>query len=192
MVQQDGRAVQRVLINYRRNDSRAYANRLYSELCDRFGAEGIFMDVEIESGADFVEVIERTVRSADLMLVVIGPHWLGDLDGRHRLDDPHDYVRLELETALRSNIRIVPILVGNAEMPNSEDLPASLAKLNRRQLFMLSDAHWQRDVVELSRRLSVVLGRPPDGPEAPPRPALDSTSSWLRMVAKKLRVARRN
>jgi TIR domain len=184
--------VQRILINYRRTDSAAYVNRLYAELCDRFGEDGIFKDVDtIEPGRHFREVIERTVRSADLMLVVIGPHWLADADG-YRFDDPHDYVRLELEAALRSNIRIIPIIVGNAKMPSSEDLPATLAGLNRRQAFEIRDAAWQFDVNELWRRLSHMLGRPPDRPEARPRRDQDSTPSWLRVVAEKLRVARRS
>jgi hypothetical protein len=184
--------VQRILINYRRTDSLGHASRLYSELRDRFGEERIFMDVDsIEPGLDFTEAIKRSVRSADLMLVIIGPHWFGEAGGRRGLTDPHDYVRLELEAALEANIRILPVLVGSAEMPSSQHLPATLAMLNLRQAFELSEARWPADVNELSRRLSFMLGRPTDRLEPTVRPAQDAGSSWLRMVAEKLRLTRR-
>src|SRR5437773_2664408 len=97
-----------IFISYRHEDSIAYAGRLYDRLIAHFGAEQVFMDIDtIEPGADFVEVIERTVGSCDVLLVIIGKRWLSATDegGQPRLDSPEDFVRLEIATALERKIR---------------------------------------------------------------------------------------
>ena len=92
-----------IFISYRRDDSAGYAGRLYDRLAAQFGADRVFMDVAgIELGTDFVTAIEQAVGSCKVLIVVIGDEWLSTTDaaGRQRLDDPHDFVRLETGVAL--------------------------------------------------------------------------------------------
>src|SRR5262245_6738119 len=124
-----------IFVSYRREDTAQAAGRLSDRLRDRFGAKRIFIDVEsIGLGLDFVEVITKALGSCDLLLALIGNEWLTVVDdeGRRRLDDEHDYVRIEIEAALQRNIRVVPILVDGARMPRTEELPQGLHALVRR------------------------------------------------------------
>jgi hypothetical protein len=186
--------VSRIFVNYRREDTPAHAGRLYDWLRDRYGETQVFMDVDsISHGDDFVAAIERVVRSADVMLVVIGEKWLtvADEHGSRRLDDPEDFIRIEIEAALTSNIRVVPILVGGAEMPSSEDLPGSLAMLNRRQAFELSDLGWQSSLDALGRNLDIIMGTKSGEDDGGHGRASAPSESWLQALAGKLRVGRR-
>jgi tetratricopeptide (TPR) repeat protein len=125
----------RIFISYRRQETAWPAGRLYDVLVEHFRAEQVFKDVDnIEPGEDFVERIAAAVGSCDVLLVLIGPHWLTITDekGRPRLDDPQDFVRLEIETALTRKIRVIPILVDGAQMPRVDELPSALASLIRR------------------------------------------------------------
>ena len=148
----------RVFINYRRSDASAHANLLYDWVRERYGEERVFKDVDtIEPGLDFAEAIERAVSASEVMLVLIGKQWIVDANGRRRLDDAEDYVRLEVSTALQRNIRVIPVLVEGATMPVAEELPAPLVTLPRRQAFELSDARSRADRDELLRRLDRIL-----------------------------------
>jgi hypothetical protein len=185
--------VSRILISYRRADSPAHAARLYDWLRDRYGEGQVFMDVAtMEHGQHFVDAIERVIRSSDLMLVVIGRRWLTEADsnGRRRLDDPEDYVRIEIEAALTNNIRVVPILVDGASMPMSEDLPGSLAMLNSRQAHELSDLGWQSSINRLGRILDIIVGSESGEDERGHGRASAPSESWLQALAGKLRVGR--
>jgi hypothetical protein len=105
----------RIFISYRREDASYPAGWLFDRLADRFGRGQVFKDIDsIRLGDDFVEVITRAVGSCDVLLALIGEEWLtvSDQDGRRRLDDPDDFVRLEIEAALARNVRVIPILVG--------------------------------------------------------------------------------
>jgi hypothetical protein len=118
------------------------------------------MDVgAIEIGMDFVEAIETAVGQSDLLLAVIGKRWLSatDAEGRRRLDDPHDFVRLEIATALARNIRVVPVLVQGGTMPSAETLPPDLERLARRQAAELRDASWRSDVARLTDSIERLL-----------------------------------
>ena len=124
-----------IFISYRREDSFAYAGRLYDHLANHFGKENVFMDVDnIAPGRDFVEVLQQTVSSCDALVAVIGKHWLTatDAEGRRRLDNPDDLVRLEIAAALDRNVLIVPVLVAGAQMPRAQDLPRALSSVSRR------------------------------------------------------------
>lgn len=158
-----------IFISYRRDDSAGYAGRLYDRLTLRFGAERVFMDVEgIELGADFVTAIEEAVSSCRVLIVIIGDEWLSTQDtaGRRRLDDPHDFIRLETVTALKRGIRVVPVLVGGALMPRAEELPKDLKPLARRQAIEISHKQWEASTTELIRALEGML------PQAVPRESL--------------------
>jgi hypothetical protein len=105
----------RIFISYRREDSGASAGRLHDRLREHFGRDNVFMDIDtIEPGLDFTDVIERTVASCDVLIALIGRQWLTSTDaaGQRRLDNPEDFVRLEIAAALKRNIRVIPALVG--------------------------------------------------------------------------------
>src|SRR5205085_6183142 len=99
---------------------------------------------------DFVQVIETAVGACDVLVALIGRHWLTITDGTaRRLDNPNDFVRLEIAAALDRGVRVIPVLVQGATMPGARDLPDELVKLSRRNAFELSDRHWPRDVEQL-------------------------------------------
>ena len=125
----------RIFISYRRQETAWPAGRLYDVLVEHFSAEQVFKDVDnIDPGDDFVERITGAVASCDVLLALIGPDWLTitDENGQRRLDKPEDYVRVEIETALKRKIRVIPILVDPARMPHANQLPPTLAPLARR------------------------------------------------------------
>jgi len=142
----------KLFINYRREDTAPYAGRLYDQLITRFGEDQVFIDIDqIEPGEDFVEVIRRKVGACDIAIIAIGPRWLGatDASGKRRLDDPEDFVRMEIVAALQRNIRVIPVLLGGAQMPRKQDLPEALAPLSRRNAIELSETRFHADVKRL-------------------------------------------
>ena len=150
----------RVFISYRREETAYPAGWLFDRLADRFGRGQIFKDVDsIQLGDDFVEVIHSAVASCDVLLALIGEQWLTITDerGRRRLDDPNDFVRLELEAALTRNVRVIPILIAGARMPRPDQLPPSLAKLVRRQALELGPSHFEADTNRLHDVLEKAL-----------------------------------
>jgi hypothetical protein len=109
-------------------------------------------------------VINRAVGSCDVLLAVIGDQWLTitDEQGRRRLDDPADFVRLEIQAALKRDVRIIPILVGGAHMPDADELPDDLTGLVRRQALELSPNRFEYDTLDSSKystRPSQTCGR---------------------------------
>ena len=149
-----------IFISYRRDDERSFAGRLYDRLSTRFGDHRIFMDVDsIELGLDFTDVIEDRLEQSSVVLVVMGRQWLecSDADGR-RLDNPDDFVRLEVETALaRRDVRVIPILVDEAAVPKSSDLPLSMRKLVRRSAIRMSHEGFGADFGRLLNALESVM-----------------------------------
>ena len=161
-----------IFISYRRDDSAPYAGRLYDRLTARFGKGQVFMDIDhIEPGEDFVEVINRKVSACETAVVLIGKAWLSatDGEGRRRLDDPEDFVRLEVAAALQRKVRVVPVLVGGAAMPRMQQLPEPLALLSRRNAIEISDSHFHADVDRLIGALerSAVPSAPGTGDTLP-------------------------
>jgi hypothetical protein len=156
-----------VFISYRREDCPGHAGRLFDRLRSRFGAHSVFIDVAgIEAGIDFVVALEEAVGSCDVLVAVIGREWVtsSDRNGRRRLDDPEDFLRLEIATALKRNVRVIPVLVEDAPMPSPDVLPDALAPLTRRQAVELRDTRWDADVDDLITQLAKLV-RP-----APPIP----------------------
>ena len=152
-----------VFLSYRREDSAGFAGRLADGLEAEFGAGSVFRDVDdIRPGEDFQLAIDSQLHSVDAVLVLIGPRWLeARIDGARRLDDPADFVRQEVATALAFGKPVIPLLVGGALMPGEADLPAPLASLARRQAVVLSDSGWQGDVAHLVASLRPLLGGRP-------------------------------
>jgi hypothetical protein len=147
-------------------------------LSSRFGEEQVFMDLSMELGIDFVEHINKEVGSCRLLVAVIGPRWAStqDAHGRRRLDDPADFIRVEVETGLRRpEVRVVPVLVQGARMPDADELPASLAELARRNALEVSDARWRHDVDRLTSTVEGVLGVRAEPSEESRKPDLPDT-----------------
>jgi hypothetical protein len=148
----------RIFVSYRRADSIAITGRIYDYLVLVFGEDSIFKDVDdIPLGADFRAVLEREVGSCDALLVVIGPRWASvtHKDGRKRLHDLTDFVRIEVETGLkRGDILVVPVLVDEASMPTSDELPETLHNLLfRNAAIVRHDPDFRRDMERLSKQL---------------------------------------
>ena len=149
-----------IFISYRRKDTAFPAGWLFERLADHFGEDKIFKDVDsIELGDDFVEVISAAVAGCNVLLALIGDQWLKVIgeDGRPRLDDPEDVVRLEIEVALTCKIRVIPVLVEGTRMPPIAELPSSLASLPRRQALELSPYGFNSDTGRLVKALNRTL-----------------------------------
>jgi len=147
-----------IFISYRREESSAWAGRLSDRLSNHFPSNQIFMDVDsVDLGEDFVKTIEKTVGSCDVLIAVIGKGWLSscDQEGQRRLDNPEDFVRIEIATALKRDIRVIPVLVAGASMPRSRDLPDDLKALVRRNALQLSHERFRTD----SERLASAVER---------------------------------
>lgn len=159
----DGYALQtvtyRVFINYRGTDSHSYGALLYQFLACRFGADQVFLDAEsIKAGADYVTELLARVRSARVVLAVIGPHWLAT-DGvteSRRIDDSSDWIRRELRTAFTHRIPVIPVLIDNAEVPPEAELPADIAALSRRQARPLRRRESTADLTRIARDLAAL------------------------------------
>lgn len=170
---------QKVFICYRREETAAYAGRIYDAMVDQFGEENVFMDVDMAPGVDFERRITEIVSGCVALLVVMGPRWAEttEEDGQRRIDNPGDFVRLEVETGLeRPDLTPIPVLVDGARMPRREDLPAEIRGIARRNAIELSDARWGYDVGRLMGALDELLPDRPESEEAtelaePPPPA---------------------
>jgi hypothetical protein len=120
-----------IFINYRRDDAGGVAGRLYDYLTTKISRRDIFMDVDaMRPGMDFVTQLDASLSQCHVLLAMIGPHWLDakDRNGRRRLDNNSDFVRVELSSALKRDIPVIPILIDGAEMPSEESLPVELSR----------------------------------------------------------------
>ncbi len=154
-----------IFLSYRRGDTSGYAGRLYDHLVQEFGKRRVFMDIDtLEPGVDFIDALQETLRSSDVLLLLMGWQWtsIADRKGKTRLHDEDDFVRLELERALQWEIRVIPVLVGGAEMPRREELPASIADITRRHAIEISDSRWAYDV----KRLTEIVRKVPTQSES--------------------------
>ncbi|MBD0291634.1 MAG: toll/interleukin-1 receptor domain-containing protein [Thermoleophilia bacterium] len=166
----------RIFVNYRRAETRFHTTQLREALAQRFGEENIFWDIDtIDLGVDFAEAITDAVGSCDVFVAVIGKEWvsMADESGERRLDNPEDYVRIEIEAALERGVRVIPARVQGAPMPRSTDLPEPLRPLARRNGLELTDTHWQYDVARLVRALENVEREKRRGPRGDGASATD-------------------
>jgi len=146
-----------VFISYRRTDGGGWAGRLNDHLALRFGSKNVvWQDVEkLKIGKDYLPQILEAIEVADAVLIVIGPHWLKE--GRKKLGNPEDVLRIEIERALRSRAAVIPTLVGEAEMPPAAALPRAIAGLVDRQGITLSDTDWARSMQILFEKLRDIV-----------------------------------
>lgn len=150
----------RIFISYRRADSAGYAGRIYDRLMAHFGKDAVFMDVDtIEAGLDFVVVLQNAVQSCDVLVALIGRQWIHikDENGERRLDNPEDFVRIEIAAALDRDIRVIPVLVDGTSMPNSTELPGNLKPLTRRNALQVNHHSFNADVHRLISQLELAL-----------------------------------
>ncbi len=180
-----------IFISYRREDTAANAGRLYDRLSDRFGEDRVFMDVDsIAIGLDFTKAVIEAVSVCNILLVLVGGDWLTITDsrGRRRIDNPDDWVRVEIETALQRDIPIVPIVVDEAALPRAEELPPSLQPFVRRQAFRLSHTGFKSEIASLITAIDKVFearsGRSAGAPKAASRDSASGQEKWqLKLVA---------
>lgn len=117
----------KIFLSFRRSDSPGVAGRIFDRLTSRFGAHSVFMDIQFAPGAHFPEQLQNIVDGCDLVLAIVGPEWRGARHGRKRaIDNEFDLIRLEIETTLRAQKTLIPLLVGGAVMPSPKELPESL------------------------------------------------------------------
>jgi hypothetical protein len=171
----------RIFISYRRDDSAFPAGWLYDRLAGHFGDARVFKDIDsIQLGDDFTEAIRAAIGSCAVLLALIGARWLTVTDdhGRRRLDDPEDFVRLEIEAALAREVRVIPVVMEGARMPSAADLPSSLRELAGRQALELRPNRFRSDTGHLLKVLDeIVVQRP--GAAGPPGGG-DGTRAWPR------------
>lgn len=158
---QDAEGSPKLFISYRRDDSADVVGRVYDRLVENFGTASVFKDVDsIPLGIDFRSYLDKAIAKCDIVLVVIGPHWLqaSDTNGDRRLDDPRDVVRIEVECALRRNIPVVPVLVRGQEMPLEQSLPESLSSLTyRNAISVRADPDFNNDMTRLIEGVTTTL-----------------------------------
>ena len=156
-----------VFLSYRGDDAGPYARTLQLQLSQRIPDARIFMDLDsIEPGLDFAEVIEEAVNSSAVLVALIGRQWvaLTGEDGARRLDNPDDYVRFEVTTALERGVRVIPVLIDGASALRRQDLPEELHKLARLNAAKLSWDRYQDDadrLLDLIQRVLATVGEQP-------------------------------
>lgn len=147
-----------LFLSYRRADSQEVVGRMYDRLKSHFPVERIFRDLDsIPLGKPFPEVIREALANSKVALIVIGPTWTSvtDSSGSRRLDDPTDFVRIEVELALSSGLLVVPVLVSGASMPKGTELPNTLQTLVFLQAIQVRpDPDFHRDMDRLIGKLS--------------------------------------
>jgi hypothetical protein len=151
----------RITISYRRDDSLDITGRIFDRLAGHFGREAVFRDIDdIPPGADFRRHIDQVLDQSDIVLAIVGPRWIGPDDEQRRLASPADPVRLEIETALRTNKPLIPVLVSRAVMPHPSALPDSLHEFASRNAVQVDsgqdfDIHVGRLIHGMERLLRI-------------------------------------
>ncbi|MER6473469.1 toll/interleukin-1 receptor domain-containing protein [Streptomyces collinus] len=140
----------KVFISYRHGPSDPYAGWLRDRLADHFGASNVFMDViSLDLGVDFPKVIAQAITACDVLIALIGSDWIGLSAGHSRISDPKDWVRREVETALDSGIRVMPVLLQGARVPPLQDIPSTLGRIRDKNALTLTAATFGDDVRKL-------------------------------------------
>ena len=150
-----------IFLSYRRVDSGGYAGRLADSLEKHFGKGSVFQDVEtIVPGSNFIQAIDAAIARCQVIVVLIGNTWLAErnANGGPRLNDPDDFVRLEVAAGLRAGTHVIPVLVEGTAMPSESALPGDLKPLARLQAIELSDTRWEYDVERLAKVMRGLLG----------------------------------
>jgi hypothetical protein len=181
----------KISISYRRADSEAMTGRIFDRLIAHFGKDAIFRDIDdIPPGIDFRVHINDVLRKTHILLAIVGPGWLGAAEGGlERIQEESDPVRVEVETALRRRVPIIPVLMGSTRMPSSEQLPPSLKDFAFRNAVKVDtgqdfDYHMDR----LIRAMDTILEKksPPSGESKIPKPVTGSRQAASDTASKKI------
>jgi len=149
-----------IFISYRRTGASGYGGRLQEDLGRHFGRDQVFRDIDsIQPGTEFAQIIDQAIARSGIVLALIGRSWFNAAN-RRRLKDPNDFVRLELESALKQGIVVLPVLIEGARMLSTSQLPESISRLGRTQALELSDERWDYDVGRLIRVVEKFVGAP--------------------------------
>src|SRR5713226_5854901 len=180
----------RITISYRRDDSGVITGRIFDRLATHYGREAVFRDIDdIPPGVDFRRHISGVLDASDIVLAIVGPRWIGPRGGQSRLANAADPVRVEIETALRKDRPLIPVLVLRGSMPGVEQLPESLQDFAYRHAVSIDagqdfDVHMARLIRAMDRSLEATAERPVpgdiegttdalDAPPSEPEPILD-------------------
>ena len=166
----------KITISYRRDDSMDITGRIFDRLSSRYGRDAVFRDIDsIPPGRDFREHIALNLGDSDLLMVVVGPHWMGgDRHGKPRIHSDTDYVRTEVEIALSRRIPVIPLLVSDADMPEPGDLPENIRDFAYRNAVPIdSGRDFDHHMTGLIRATDQILHRAPQ-PDAAPKPAVET------------------
>jgi hypothetical protein len=156
-----------IFISYRRDDTRWVVTSLCKSLIPPFTTDQIFYDIDnIDAGVDFAKVIDDAISKCDVLLAVIGKSWLHhkDKNGKRKLDDPSDFVRIEIAAALKRDICVIPVLADSATMPAAEELPPNLKMLARRNAIELSHHRFSADIDRLIATIQKAIKTEPPAP----------------------------
>jgi hypothetical protein len=149
----------KIFISYRRNDSRNQARMIYEAFLRRMPRENVFMDIDtIPLGVNFVKVLEGWVEQCEVLLVLMGADWANSTDpktGKRRLDNPKDFVRVEIRGALTRDIPVVPVILDGAEIPDEAQLPDDIRGLLSRNAEFVEYRTFDGDVQRLLKKLGV-------------------------------------
>lgn len=147
-----------LFVNYRRSDSAWAAGRIGDRLSAALGSDSVFLDtITIEPGVDFVEAIGDHIEECNVLLSVIGDNWIEILQSRQT--QANDFVRIEIAQALARGVRIVPVVVDNAQIPSESDLPEDLKSLARLNAVRITSDSFDADIAHFLQFLSTFLGR---------------------------------
>jgi hypothetical protein len=153
------RASSKIFISYRRDDSKWPAKQICDALLRTLRKEQVFIDIDsIQPGADFRRILEEWVNECEFLLALIGPNWISASDpatGRRRLDDPSDFVRVEIRAAFSRAVSVVPILLDGTPMPKFDQLPKDMAKLVNSQAEIVELRTFNTDVERIIKRLGI-------------------------------------
>lgn len=148
-----------VFINYRRQTDAGTAGRIYDNLTRALPGATLFMDVDkLSPGEDFEQGLEKSLDSCKVMLAIVGPQWatLKEEDGTRRLDNPNDFVRREIAKSLGKGVRVIPVLIGGAKLPEAAELPLDLKPFAKRQAMEIRHERFSADVDALAQAIAAV------------------------------------
>lgn len=157
----------KIFVSYRREDD-GWALTITLALREHFGASRVFQDVDsIEVGSDFVDRIEQALEESGAMVAIVGRDWLQlGPAGDGGINNPADFVRIELETAIKKGVKIVPVLIGLTEMPPVKSLPPEIAAFGRVEAKRVNREYWEQDVRKLAKALEAAVGKPTPAPRS--------------------------
>jgi TIR domain len=182
----------KVFISYRREDAKWQAREIYRALTRVLPHDNVFMDIDsIGPGEDFVVALERSLDQCDILLALIGPGWIDARDpksGRSKLENPNDFVRLEINKALVRGIPVVPVLLDGASIPDKDKLPDDLEKLALRNAEFVEHRTADTDIERLIKKLR--LAQSPPAKQPSPLPLAPKSDEELTDEALKARYSR--